>query len=97
MIGPCVDLRYKYDHIGDSAETLQNLTKHPFMSKLCNAKRPLIIIGADILKRPDAPCIMKAARDAEAHINFLDKSWKILNVLHKTASQVRKIFFFKRL
>lgn len=63
-----------------------------FAQKLKNAKKPLIIIGADTLKRSDGGAILQTvqllANNLQSGVDV--EGWKVLNVLHKVASQVMK-------
>lgn len=98
MVGPKVDLRYSYDHLGDDPSTLKALTSgtHSFSQKLKSAKKPLIIIGADTLERSDGAAILAQVQNLANSLNPAEKDWKVLNVLHKVASQVRpfKNYFY---
>lgn len=90
LIGPKVDLRYQYEHLGEDPNIIQELAdgSHPFSAKLKSAKKPLIIIGADTLKRCDGAAILSAVQSLAAQACVEDEDWKVLNVLHKVASQV---------
>lgn len=59
-IGPKVDLSYKHDHLGDDAGLITRVCTggHAFSKVLEGAKKPAIIIGADILERPDGSGIL---------------------------------------
>lgn len=89
MIGPKVDLTYKYTHLGDSPDILQQILdkSHPFAQKLASAKRPLIILGSDQLQRPDGAAILSAVQTISRGLQK-DGDNKVLNVLHRVASQV---------
>ncbi|XP_022916675.1 NADH-ubiquinone oxidoreductase 75 kDa subunit, mitochondrial [Onthophagus taurus] len=89
LIGPKVDLRYDYDYLGAEPKVLDELTsgKHPFARKLQNAKKPVIIVGSETLKRKDGVAILAALQALGAQ-SKADKNWKVVNVLHKVASQV---------
>ena len=79
--------------LGDSADALQKLGdgSHPFAKKLAAAKRPAVIVGAEMLNRPDAAAVManvqKLAQNARMQ-SGCGKDWRVLNVLHKVAGQV---------
>lgn len=92
LIGPKVDLTYEYQHLGEEASLLQDLLggKSAFAQKLKAAKKPLIILGADTLKRADGPAILQAVQLLANGIQATlpTKDWKVLNILHKVASQV---------
>ncbi|CAH0563651.1 unnamed protein product [Brassicogethes aeneus] len=90
MIGPEVDLRYEYEHLGADPNVLKNIASgsHAFAKKLKSAKRPLIIVGSDTLERPDGAAILASVQALASSASPQEKSWKVLNVLHKVASQV---------
>lgn len=90
LIGPKVDLRYPYTHLGDSPSALQQLVggQHEISKKLQSAKKPLIIVGSEVLERPDGAAILAAAQKLSATARPQAEDWKVLNVLHKVASQV---------
>lgn len=89
LIGPKVDLTYPYQHLGDSPNVLQELMNgtHPFANQLAAAKKPLIIVGSDQLERTDGPAILSAVQTLARGVQK-DADWKVLNVLHRVASQV---------
>ncbi|KAA8588112.1 hypothetical protein FQN60_001306 [Etheostoma spectabile] len=75
LLGKEVDLSYTYDHLGESAKVLQEIASgtHP------------------CLQREDGAAIMAAvstiAQNARIRSGTED-TWKVLNVLHRVASQV---------
>ncbi|KAK9739265.1 NADH-ubiquinone oxidoreductase subunit G, C-terminal [Popillia japonica] len=89
LIGPKVDLRYEYDHIGTDPQILQDIAsgKHPFAQQLQKAKKPIIIVGSETLERPDGGAILAAAQTL-ASKTAAAPGWKVINVLQKVASQV---------
>ncbi|CAH1639254.1 unnamed protein product [Spodoptera littoralis] len=94
FIGPKVDLTYDYTHVGDSASVLKDLasgtSSHEVMKRLEAAKRPVVILGADQLKTPEGAAILAYTQELALRLQdkLEDKSWKVLNVLQRTASQV---------
>ncbi|CAG9773892.1 unnamed protein product [Ceutorhynchus assimilis] len=89
LIGPKVDLRYQYKHLGDGTDVLQQLIGggHEVSKKLKSAKKPLIIVGSEVLERPDGAAILAVIQKLSASTKA-QEGWKVLNVLHKVASQV---------
>ncbi|XP_015600352.1 NADH-ubiquinone oxidoreductase 75 kDa subunit, mitochondrial [Cephus cinctus] len=93
LIGPNIDLSYEYENLGDSIDIITKLKNgsHPFSATLKNAKKPLIILGAEQLTRKDGA---KIVSETQALANTLgnnvqaSEDWKVLNVLHTNASQV---------
>lgn len=59
-IGSKVDLSYKHDHLGDDAGLITSVCSgsHAFSKVLEGAKKPAIIIGADVLERNDGSGIL---------------------------------------
>lgn len=84
-------MTYEYQHLGESPSVLKSLSSGSgFAQKLRQAKKPLIIVGADSLKRPDGAAILQAVQLLANGLqsNVQTKDWRVLNVLHKVASQV---------
>lgn len=90
LIGPQVDLSYKYENLGNSTSTIQEIAsgKHPFAQRLKQAKRPLIIVGANALSRNDGKAFLSSLQAFAQQLKPEDKDWKVWNVLQTNASQV---------
>merc|ERR1712142_1223725 len=93
MVGPKVDLTYDYEHLGDSTEVLKELAagNHPFANELNSAKNPIVIVGSESLQREDGGAIMSLVQQIADNAKVksgADPDWKVLNVLHRVASQV---------
>lgn len=60
LIGPKVDLSYKYEHLGEEARLIDDICSgsHPFSKVLQAAKKPAVIVGAAMLERPDSSAIL---------------------------------------
>ncbi|XP_018332489.1 NADH-ubiquinone oxidoreductase 75 kDa subunit, mitochondrial isoform X2 [Agrilus planipennis] len=89
VLGPCLDLNYTYEYLGDDPSVLRCIldASHQFHKTLMCAMKPLIIVGSDTLNRRDAAGIITVLQTiANKKKNVTD--WKVFNVLHKTASQV---------
>ncbi|XP_030066553.1 NADH-ubiquinone oxidoreductase 75 kDa subunit, mitochondrial [Microcaecilia unicolor] len=93
MVGSKVDLTYTYDHLGDSPQILKDIAsgKHPFSKVLSQAKKPMVVVGSSTLQRRDGAAL-HAAVSAIAHgarvSSGVAGDWKVLNILHRVASQV---------
>ena len=79
--------------LGDSPDVLKQLADgtHPFAKRLAAAKKPVVIIGTEPLQRPDGAALMANAQKLAQDIKIKSgcgPSWRVLNVLHKVASQV---------
>lgn len=92
MIGPKVDLSYNYEHLGDDTSILKGIINdtHPFAKKWKLAKKPIIVLGSDALERKDGGAILANVQilARQAQTNIENRDWKVLNILHKVASQV---------
>lgn len=93
MVGPKVDLTYDYEHLGDSTDTLRKLAdgSHPFSKKLNSAKAPVVIVGSEALQRGDGGAVISLVQqiaDTAKVQSGAGADWKVLNVLHRVASQV---------
>nr|XP_002121686.1 NADH-ubiquinone oxidoreductase 75 kDa subunit, mitochondrial-like [Ciona intestinalis] len=97
VVGSKVDLTYSYEHLGDSIQTLKQLSDgtHPFSAKLKAAKNPIVVVGSEVFSRQDGggvhaavSTIAQKARISSAANRGGTDDWKVLNVLQKVASQV---------
>lgn len=92
-VGPDLDLKYEYDNLGDSTQVLQDLAngKHPYSKTLAGAKKPMIVVGSSILQRADGAAVHGAVAQLAQSLRAQSgcgEEWKVLNVLHRVASQV---------
>ncbi len=90
LIGERVDLTYQYQFLGQGPETLAELVagRHPFADTLKNAQRPLIILGAGALARPDGAAVAALAAKAAQSLGAIKDGWNGFSVLHTAASRV---------
>jgi len=86
VIGEKKDLTYSYDYLGAGPQTLKNLGS--FGDKLKNAKKPLLILGAGMLARPDGAAIQALVREIADQYGFVKDGWNGYNVLHLAAARV---------
>ena len=84
VIGEAVDLGYRYNHIGTSAAALQQFADHAPASK----ERPMFIIGAGALARPDGAAILGLAAKVAQALGVVKDGWNGFNVLHTAAARV---------
>ncbi|KAM9380313.1 NADH-ubiquinone oxidoreductase 75 kDa subunit, mitochondrial isoform 1-T2 [Phaethornis superciliosus] len=93
LVGSPVNLTYTYEHLGESPQILQDLAsgKHAFSKVLDQAKKPMVVVGSAALQRTDGGAIHAAvstiAQNARTK-SGVDSDWKVLNILHRVASQV---------
>jgi len=88
LIGEKADLTYAYDYLGAGPETLADLAKSKFAEVLKAAERPLILIGAGALARPDGAAIASLAAKAAIDFGAIKDGWNGFSVLHTAASRV---------
>lgn len=90
VIGQPVPLGYPYRHAGFSPLALRDLMegKPEFASFLQRAQRPLMILGAGALARPDGAAIQYLAREVAEHFGMIRPDWNGFNVLQLAASRV---------
>ncbi|XP_077368381.1 NADH-ubiquinone oxidoreductase 75 kDa subunit, mitochondrial [Festucalex cinctus] len=93
LVGHDIDLSYTYDHLGEETSVLKELANgtHPFCQVLAAAKRPVVVVGSSALQREDGAAILSSvstiAQNARTS-SGVEEGWKVLNVLHRVASQV---------
>lgn len=89
LIGPNVDLSYPHEDLGSDPQILADIAagRHPFFSRLKAAKRPLVIVGANVLERNDGAAFLAAAKQLCAKLTPEDPEWRPFNVLQTTAGQ----------
>jgi NADH-quinone oxidoreductase subunit G len=90
VIGEHLDLTYKYEHLGEGAETLQALAegRHPFFETLQKAERPMLILGQGALTRGDGAAILHLARKLAEAAGLVKEGWNGFNILHTAAARV---------
>ena len=90
LVGEAVDLAYEYQHIGNGAESLNELLKgkHSFAKILKSAKKPMIIVGQGAFIGDDAKAIFETIATLATKIGAIKKSWNGLNFLQTGASRV---------
>ena len=99
MIGEKADLTYPYDYLGAGPDTLSELVagRLAFSGTLKAAERPIIIVGAGALARPDGAAIAALAAKAAIELGAAKDGWDGYSVLHTAASRVAGLdSFFTR-
>eukprot|EP00743_Colponemidia_sp_Colp-15_P001909 GILK01002079.1.p1 GENE.GILK01002079.1~~GILK01002079.1.p1 ORF type:complete len:751 (+),score=105.23 GILK01002079.1:243-2255(+) len=90
-LGAPDDLTYSYEHLGLTTESLKKLAdgSHPFTRVIQAAKKPMFIVGAGALSRPDGAAILQAVKKlTKSNPNAVTDTWNGFNVLHLEASKV---------
>ena len=90
LIGSDVDLTYPYTRLGAGPETLADIAngKHEFAKTLKEAEKPMVILGAPALARPDGYEILALAAKVASGIGGVEDGWNGFNVLHAAAGRV---------
>ncbi|MGE4480946.1 NADH-quinone oxidoreductase subunit NuoG [Acidocella sp.] len=90
VIGAAADLTYRYEHVGEGPGALRALLDgaHPFAEILKSAAKPMLILGAGALARPDGAAIHEAAWKLAVQAGMLTPDWHGFNVLQHAASRV---------
>jgi NADH-quinone oxidoreductase subunit G len=90
VIGPKLDLTYKYDYLGAGPDTLKELAegRHPFAEVLKKAERPMLILGQGALARKDGSAVLALARKVAESCGLIKDGWNGFNVLHTAAARV---------
>jgi NADH-quinone oxidoreductase subunit G len=90
VIGPRVDLTYRYEYLGAGPETLKELVegRHPFLEALKKAERPMLILGQGALARGDGAAVLALARKLAESCGLAKEGWNGFNVLHTAAARV---------
>ncbi len=90
LIGEKVDLTYSYDYIGAGPNSLSELAsgRHPFADVLKKAERPMVLLGAGALARPDGAAVAAMTAKIAADLGCLKDGWNGFSVLQHAASRV---------
>ncbi len=90
LIGPAVDLTYPYRHLGVSPMAVRDLMegKNPFAQILRDAQKPMLIVGAGALARPDGASVHALLREAAETLGMIRPDWNGFNVLQLAAGRV---------
>jgi NADH-quinone oxidoreductase subunit G len=90
VIGPQLDLTYKYEYLGGGPRTLQEVAegRHAFAELLRKAQKPMLILGSGALARADGAAVLHLARQVAESCNMVQEGWNGFNLLHRVASRV---------
>ena len=84
VIGEKADLGYEYNHYGVGADGLTQFGNRAPAGK----ERPMIIVGAGAIARPDGAAVLGTAAKAAIGLNVIKDGWNGFNILHTAASRV---------
>ena len=87
-IGIDADLTYKYDNLGNNISILKDILegKNDFAKILKSSKKPMIIIGEEILNGKLGQNILSLSKEIAKKYNFISDEWNGFNILHDNAS-----------
>lgn len=90
LVGEAVDLTYDYDHLGESSSVLEEIAsgKHAFVKTLKAAKKPMIIVGPNVMTRSDAKSLQVILSKIASSVGVINEDWNGYNQLHTAASRV---------
>ena len=84
VVGQKLDLTYPYNYLGAGPESLAAFADHP----PANKAKPMFILGAGALARPDGEAVLSLAAKAALSLGVVKDGWNGFNVLHSAASRV---------
>ncbi len=90
MVGAEADLTYPYEYLGNDARILSEILdgRDPLAQEFANAKTPMIVLGANVMARPDAEEILAAIKAIAQKYNVVREGWNGFNVLNHAAGRV---------
>ena len=90
VIGEAHELGYRYDHLGTGGQTLRGAAagRNRFCAVLKDASRPMLIVGAGALARPDGAAVLAATQRMAELNGLISGDWNGFNVLNRAASRV---------
>jgi NADH-quinone oxidoreductase subunit G len=84
VIGERADLTYPYNYLGAGPETVARLAA----KSLAQASKPMVIVGAGALARPDGVAVLASLAKAALALGAVKDGWNGFSVLHSAASRV---------
>ncbi len=90
VIGPAEDLTYPATNLGAGSAALNELLNgnHHFADILKAAAKPMLILGAAALARPDGAALHAAAWKLATQFDMLNADWHGFNILQRAAARV---------
>ena len=90
LIGPKINLTYKYTHLSNDISYLNNILneKSDFLEHLKNAKKPLMLIGSSAINYNDGIEILKICAEICNKFNIVNESENGFNILNQNISRV---------
>ena len=93
LIGKKLDLTYKYEHLSDSIEHINDLLNNnsPFSEVLKNSKKSLIIIGNSAINYRDGKEVLNVCSEIAKKYNVANNNFNGFNILQQDISKVGAI------
>jgi NADH-quinone oxidoreductase subunit G len=90
VIGERADLTYPYHYFGAGPESLADVAagRGDFVEALRQPERPMLVLGAGALARPDGAAVASLAAKAAIALGAVKGDWSGFSVLHSAASRV---------
>jgi NADH-quinone oxidoreductase subunit G len=90
VIGEALELTYRYEHLGAGTDALDAVTdgSSSFAGVLKDASKPMIILAAGAVARPDGAAVLAAARSIAEASGAISDDWNGFNMLHSRAGRV---------
>ena len=90
VLGPQVDMRYPYQHLGDQPEQFASLLngRSQFMKDFKAAKNPMLIVGSGAVTGHDGGHVLGIAQQFAEKYGLVRDDWNGFNILHHAASRV---------
>jgi NADH-quinone oxidoreductase subunit G len=90
VIGEALELTYRYEHLGAGTDALTAVLDgtSPFAAALKDATKPMIILAAGAVARPDGAAVLAAARSLAEASGAISDGWNGFNMLHSRAGRV---------
>lgn len=90
LIGTKVNLNYDYDYLGEDISILEEILngKHRICEFLTQAKKPMLILGTQVLSHSDGAEIHALAKLIAEKYHFVSENWNGFNVLQTAAARV---------
>ena len=90
LIGKKLDLTYKYAHLSDSIEHINDLLNNnsPFSEVLKNSKKSLIIIGNSAINYRDGKEVLNVCSEIAKKYNVANNNFNGFNILQQDISKV---------
>ena len=90
LIGPSVNLTYKYTHLSNDISYLNKILKNvsDFSKVLESAKKPLIIIGTSAINYEEGAEVLKICSEISSKYNISNENFIGLNILQQDISRV---------